>query len=396
MEHLIVDTDPGIDDAAALFFALASPEVRIDLITTVFGNVSVEQATVNARRLLALASRSAIPVRSGASKPLRGAPKFAKHIHGSDGLGDLDWPVHDTGAAGGGASEAIVDGATHWLFDTNLQKYVLYGRTKKVLPEVEKAWSTNTWFKNWFSGRAVARIESTDFVHWDFTRPDTAPVVLMADLDDKPGTEIYSMKVFRYGSAYIGLVQIFDATPDESTLHIELATSRDGVHFTRLNRGKAFIGLGGVGSWDRFNLSLANNDPIAVGDELRIYYGGRLYRHGPYSGPDKGPERGGIGFATIAKDRFVALEASFDGGEIVTKPLLVKGEVLHLNARANFGKILVEAVDEVGKTVATSKPIQRDALDIAVEWQQRPDFAEPVVLRLKLENAQLFAVWATK
>ena len=109
MEHLIVDTDPGIDDAAALFFALASPEVRIDLITTVFGNVSVEQATVNARRLLALASRSAIPVRSGASKPLRGAPKFAKHIHGSDGLGDLDWPVHDTGAAGGGASEAIVE-----------------------------------------------------------------------------------------------------------------------------------------------------------------------------------------------------------------------------------------------------------------------------------------------
>ncbi len=81
MEHLIVDTDPGIDDAAALFFALASPEVRIDLITTVFGNVSVEQATVNACRLLALASPRSIPIRSGASKPLRGAPKFAKHIH---------------------------------------------------------------------------------------------------------------------------------------------------------------------------------------------------------------------------------------------------------------------------------------------------------------------------
>ena len=99
MEHLIVDTDPGIDDAAALFFALASPEVRIDLITTVFGNVSVEQATVNARRLLALASRSGI---LGVKTSILGKV-------GSDGLGDLDWPVHDTGAAGGGASEAIVE-----------------------------------------------------------------------------------------------------------------------------------------------------------------------------------------------------------------------------------------------------------------------------------------------
>jgi inosine-uridine nucleoside N-ribohydrolase len=109
MEHLIVDTDPGIDDAAALFFALASPEVRVDLITTVFGNVSVEQATVNARRLLALASPNVIPIRSGASRPLRGEPKFAKHIHGSDGLGDCAWPTDEGAAPSGGAAEAIVE-----------------------------------------------------------------------------------------------------------------------------------------------------------------------------------------------------------------------------------------------------------------------------------------------
>src|SRR5262249_23434426 len=106
------------------------------------------------------------------------------------------------------ASEAIVDGATHWMFDALLQKYVLYGRTKKPLPEVEAAWKTNAWFRNWFSGRAVARIESADFIHWNFQKPDTAPVVLTAELADKPGTEIYSMKVFRYGSQYIGLVQV--------------------------------------------------------------------------------------------------------------------------------------------------------------------------------------------
>lgn len=109
MERLIIDTDPGIDDAAAIFFALASPEVQVDLVTTVFGNVAVEQSTVNAQRLLALAARRDIPVRMGAGRPLHGAPAFAKRIHGDDGLGNLDWPVEDHAGTPGGAVEAILD-----------------------------------------------------------------------------------------------------------------------------------------------------------------------------------------------------------------------------------------------------------------------------------------------
>src|SRR6185295_7056936 len=80
------------------------------------------------------------------------------------------------------ATEAIVDGATHWMFDPARGKYVLYGRTLKALPEVVTAWQTNDWFKQWFSGRAVARVESPDFLKWDSTKPDTAPVALTADL----------------------------------------------------------------------------------------------------------------------------------------------------------------------------------------------------------------------
>jgi inosine-uridine nucleoside N-ribohydrolase len=109
MEHLIIDTDPGIDDAAALFFAFASPELSIDLITTVFGNITVDQATVNAQRLLALLSRDEIPLRRGAAGPLRGSPNLAKHIHGDDGLGNLEWPTHDPAAVGGRAAEAILE-----------------------------------------------------------------------------------------------------------------------------------------------------------------------------------------------------------------------------------------------------------------------------------------------
>jgi hypothetical protein len=56
---------------------------------------------------------------------------------------------------------------------------------------------------------------------------------------------------------------------------------------------KSGLGVGYAESEDGVAWNLANNDPIAVGDELRFYYGGRLYRHGPYAGPDKGPEQSG-------------------------------------------------------------------------------------------------------
>jgi len=293
------------------------------------------------------------------------------------------------------ATEAIVDGATHWMFDSARGQYLLYGRTRKALPEVVAGWSTNDWFKQCFSGRAVARVQSPDFLKWDFTKPDTAPVVLTADLQDKPGTEIYSMKVFPYEGIYLGLVQVFHATPDDSTLDVQLAVSRDSIHFTRVGNRIPFILLGPIGSWDRFNLSLANNDPIIVGDDLRFYYGGRMYRHGPYSGPDKGPERSGIGFATIKRDRFVGLESSFDGGEVITKPLKLASPTLHLNAKSDFGEIVVELLNTDGKRLAQSRPIQRDGLDIPVEWNQTPALPSdaPVRLRLKLKNARLFALW---
>jgi hypothetical protein len=292
------------------------------------------------------------------------------------------------------STEAIVDGATHWMWDAPGARWVLYGRTRKALPEVIETWKTNAWFKEAFSGRAVARVESRDFLKWDFQKPDTAPVVLTADLQDKPGTEIYSMKVFPYEGIYLGLVQVFHAVIDDSTLDVQLAVSRDGTHFTRVGDRATFIPVGPVGSWDRFNLSLANNDPIVVGDELRLYYGGRMYRHGPYQGADKGPEKSGIGFATLRRDRFVAMESSFDGGELTTRPVLLQGKNIYLNAMAPFGKIVVEVLDAEGKALATSKPVQRDGIDLALEWPEEFKLPEaPVVLRFKLENARLYSFW---
>lgn len=86
---VIYDTDPGVDDAMALYFALAHPDIEIVGITTTFGNVTVEQAATNALYLTALAHRN-IPVTQGVKTPWVKAPGTPPDfIHGADGLGNL-------------------------------------------------------------------------------------------------------------------------------------------------------------------------------------------------------------------------------------------------------------------------------------------------------------------
>lgn len=90
---LVVDCDPGIDDAVALLVAAASPEVDLVGVTTVCGNVDVEKTTRNALAVLALAGRDDVPVAPGADRPLvRGSARRAEHVHGEDGLGGIALP----------------------------------------------------------------------------------------------------------------------------------------------------------------------------------------------------------------------------------------------------------------------------------------------------------------
>lgn len=93
MKPIILDTDPGIDDALALFLALASHEIRLEAITTVSGNVSVDLTTRNALALLELAGRTDIPVARGCSRPLVREAVYADHVHGSNGLGGVVLPT---------------------------------------------------------------------------------------------------------------------------------------------------------------------------------------------------------------------------------------------------------------------------------------------------------------
>lgn len=89
MHRILIDTDPGVDDALAILLAMKSPELRVEAITTVSGNVHVEQATQNLLTILGVLELSEFPiVAKGEAQPLIKPLVKAEHVHGEDGLGN--------------------------------------------------------------------------------------------------------------------------------------------------------------------------------------------------------------------------------------------------------------------------------------------------------------------
>ena len=89
---ILVDCDPGHDDAIALLLALASPEVELRGVTTVAGNQTLEKTTRNALKVLELAGRPDVPVAAGADRPLERTLRTAANVHGESGLDGPDLP----------------------------------------------------------------------------------------------------------------------------------------------------------------------------------------------------------------------------------------------------------------------------------------------------------------
>ena len=88
---MIIDTDPGVDDALAIAFAALHPEIELLGLTTVYGNVSVDQATQNAGYLLDLLDQKQVPVAKGEATPSVQTPhNFPDFVHGKNGFGDID------------------------------------------------------------------------------------------------------------------------------------------------------------------------------------------------------------------------------------------------------------------------------------------------------------------
>lgn len=93
MQRILIDTDPGIDDALALLLAFASPEIKVEAITAVSGNVNVEQTSYNALALSEFFGRPDVPVARGSALPLFRSPVDAGYYHGKNGIGEVTLPA---------------------------------------------------------------------------------------------------------------------------------------------------------------------------------------------------------------------------------------------------------------------------------------------------------------
>jgi len=119
MRRFVIDTDTASDDAVALIMAARHPDVEVVAVTTVAGNVGVEQASQNALYTLELCGLDC-PVHQGASRPLQREPAPADWFHGLDGMGNMNYPKAARSVTPGDADLKLLE-----LFDGNPGELVL-------------------------------------------------------------------------------------------------------------------------------------------------------------------------------------------------------------------------------------------------------------------------------
>jgi purine nucleosidase len=108
--RVILDCDPGVDDAVAIFLALASPsEIELVGLTTVAGNCELAIVDANARRILAFAGHDGIPVATGCHRPIMASKGHTTHVHGVDGLAGVELPPVPVAVSGRHAVDFIID-----------------------------------------------------------------------------------------------------------------------------------------------------------------------------------------------------------------------------------------------------------------------------------------------
>lgn len=233
--------------------------------------------------------------------------------------------------------------------------------------------------------RRVSMQQSTDLKTWTHDR-----VILIPDEDERP--EYYGMTVFRLHDLFFGMRQSYDRA--DGLLYPEPVWSVDGEHWDAIGTHPAMLPLGPEGSWDA-GMNLLAESPIAVGDELRFYYGGFAKSHNEAENPC------GIGLATAERDRIVGLRPSGEEpGYVLTRPFIVpEGATLTVNATVNEGgTIRAELRTDNNKTIAgfaleDCAPVSKSGFAESITWGEKSlagVAGQEVRLRFELKDAALF------
>ena len=287
----------------------------------------------------------------------------------------------------------------HLMFDEAKQKWVIY---RRIIPEFSERMIANESDRERPPidryNRSYAYAESDDLREWKQHR-----FILAMDADDPADTELYQFGCHKFGATYVGYVSIFYLRRPQP-IDIHLATSRDGIHFTRVCRGTPFIPHGPLGYYDFMAMACSQPKPIVVNDTIYIYYAALNFPHDVDESASAN-HSGGVALATLKRDRFASLETGTpDAGlsRVLTKPLTVSHPRLFLNAATwAKGSIRVEVLTRdwqpiAGFTAAESREIQGDALDHPVRWSGNADLSkligQEVRLKFHMTRARLHAM----
>jgi hypothetical protein len=240
--------------------------------------------------------------------------------------------------------------------------------------------------------RLVGLSTSRDFVRWE--RPGR---IFAPDGRDDGLLEFYGMGAMHVrGGLHIGLVRVLrddlacdPGGPEDGIGYSVLATSRDGLTWRR-HRVPFFDRNPARGAWDHAMAWIGAAQP--VGDEVFLYYGG--YARGHKVAPQTERQ---LGLARMKRDRYLALSPTREEGTLLTRPLVLPGGQLTLNARAARGAVTVRLLDAGGTSpddlgAAESRPVEGDVLAGEVRWSAPVEGlrGRPVRLEFHLRRAALF------
>ncbi|MBK9166809.1 MAG: hypothetical protein IPM24_05020 [Bryobacterales bacterium] len=255
------------------------------------------------------------------------------------------------------AIDAPADTHNFAFWSEELQRYVGFTRLREAPPRRH---------------RLVGRTESPDFIHW------TKAAEVFRSLPGEETRQTYAMPVFRYGSAYLGLIMMFNTDSDK--VDCELAWSPDTVRWERVCPGTPLIPRGPEGSYDAGCVYAAAH-PVVERDEIRLYYGGS-------NGPHTGWRDGSFCLARLRPDGFAGYAA--ESGSIVTKRVRCTGSRLLVTADGGLIRAGVRGL--AGREPGDAKPLTGAVTARAVEWRGGDLPADrDVELVFELRDATLYA-----